>query len=435
MTGMRGRAGWLSGAGFVVALLGARAAVAQVTQTDAIKTPLPQPVGSAELNIVNDSWAWNANTMVNRDPLGVNLNPTVKYGDFYAPPAYPQFVTGDAINLSGLFKWRKETIDPKLDAKTGPGYFSAKCGFSAELLLVGGNCQPKFGWYNVLDPASKTPPAAIEIYPLIGLPQDVLQCVQYDGKTPKADGFCPLAWDNRDPYDLSILRWTRKTFSSGDLSSGSPIPGRQRRLCRDGRSAKVPADQVLDVRAQPAQRERRALGDEPDLSIDDRPERHVHRLRRLADVGRGLEKERRRTSTSAGADGDFNDYVVYVSRASCPGEVDTACASKICPKGETCELGVCKDPCADVVCAGDELCVKGACLSSSSGAGGSGNGSAGASAAHSGGSSSTGAAGAGVADAGEESSEPTASAGATGDDDGSSPEPGTDAGAAPAMAS
>jgi hypothetical protein len=42
-------------------------AFAQVTQTDAVKTPLPQPVSAAELNLVNDSWGWNANTMVNRD--------------------------------------------------------------------------------------------------------------------------------------------------------------------------------------------------------------------------------------------------------------------------------------------------------------------------------------------------------------------------------
>src|SRR3954470_22246080 len=110
---------WADGltvAGFVVALLVGRPAFAQVTQTDASKTPLPQPVGFAERSLVNDSWVWNANTLVNRDPLGMNLNPPIKYGDFYAPPAYPQFVTGDAINLSGLFKWRKETIDPVKDA-------------------------------------------------------------------------------------------------------------------------------------------------------------------------------------------------------------------------------------------------------------------------------------------------------------------------------
>src|SRR6478735_5206653 len=92
----------------------------------------------AELDLVTNSWAWNVNTMINRDRTGMNLNPAVKYGDFYAPPTYPQFVNGDAINLSGLFKWRGEKLDPIKDAKTGPGYFSAKCGFTGQLLLMGG---------------------------------------------------------------------------------------------------------------------------------------------------------------------------------------------------------------------------------------------------------------------------------------------------------
>ncbi|HEY0469205.1 MAG TPA: MYXO-CTERM sorting domain-containing protein, partial [Polyangiaceae bacterium] len=121
--------------------------------------------------------------------------------------------------LNGLFKWRKENLDYRKDAKTGPGYFSAKCGFTGELLLMGGNCQAQFGWYNVTDPNSMTPPAANEIYPFMkGKPQDLLNCVEGDGKQRKTDGFCPLAWDNKHPYDLSINRWTPTTFSSGDIS-------------------------------------------------------------------------------------------------------------------------------------------------------------------------------------------------------------------------
>jgi len=205
------------GAGMLVAV--ATPASAQVTQTDATMTPLPQPVGTDESNLVNNSWAWNSMTLVNRDPTGATLNPAIPYGTFYAPPTYPQFVTGDAITLNGLFKWRKENLDYRKDAKTGPGYFSAKCGFTGELLLMGGNCQAQFGWYNVTDPNSKTPPAANEIYPFMkGKPQDLLNCVEGDGKQRKTDGFCPLAWDNKHPYDLSINRWTPTTFSSGDIS-------------------------------------------------------------------------------------------------------------------------------------------------------------------------------------------------------------------------
>src|SRR6478736_6291782 len=54
--------------GFVVAVLAASGpAAAQVTQTDAVATPLPQPVPRAEADLVNDSGAWNANTVINRD--------------------------------------------------------------------------------------------------------------------------------------------------------------------------------------------------------------------------------------------------------------------------------------------------------------------------------------------------------------------------------
>jgi MYXO-CTERM domain-containing protein len=292
-------------------------ASAQVTQTDAAKTPLPQPVPMAEADLVNNSWAWNANTMVNRDPTGANLNPAIKYGDFYAPPTYPQFVTGDAINLSGLFKWRKETIDPKKDAKTGPGYFSAKCGFTGELLLMGGNCQAQFAWYNVTDPTSKTPPAATEIYPFItGKPQDQLNCVEGDGKTRKTDGFCPLAWDNRHPYDLSILRWTPKQFPSGDISKDPRYKGGYVAFAVIGDPAKCPQNKY----SMYEHNQRNASGTpwvttliyqssvDPGgfyMAFEDLP-------MSAADWTKG-------TDGKPGADGDFNDFVFYVSGLTCAG--------------------------------------------------------------------------------------------------------------------
>ncbi|HEY4105777.1 MAG TPA: hypothetical protein VGM44_17880, partial [Polyangiaceae bacterium] len=173
------------------ALLATGSAEAQVFQTDAAKTPLPQPVGQAELSLVDDSWGWNSTTASYTDPVtGANVNPPIIYGQYYSPPTYPQFVTGDAITLQGLFKWRHETIDPVKDAKTGPGYFSPTCGFQGQLLLLGGNCKVSFGWYNVDDPNSTTPPAANEIYELIPSDPSYLNCLDENGG-PKTDGFCP----------------------------------------------------------------------------------------------------------------------------------------------------------------------------------------------------------------------------------------------------
>jgi MYXO-CTERM domain-containing protein len=305
------------------ALTLASVAPAQVTQTDAAKTPLPQPVPAAEADLVNNSWAWNANTMVNRDPTGANLNPAVPYGTWYSPTntypptPYPQFVTGDAINLSGLFKWRREMIDPKKDAKTGPGYFSAKCGFTGELLLMGGNCQAQFGWYNVTDPTSKTPPTAAEIYPFItGKPQDQLNCVNDDGKTRKTDGFCPLAWDNRHPYDLSIIRWTPKQIPSGDISKNPNYKGGYVAFAVIGDPAKCPQNKYSMY-----EHNQRNSSNVPwvttliyhstvdpggfYMAFEDLP-------MSAADWTKG-------TDGKPGADGDFNDFVFYVSGLTCAG--------------------------------------------------------------------------------------------------------------------
>ena len=94
----------------VAGVLGAAApAGAQVFQTDAAKTPLPQPVGADELNLITNSWARNTKTESWKDPMtGAQLQAPLVYGTYYSPPAFPQFVDGDAITLQGLFKWRGE---------------------------------------------------------------------------------------------------------------------------------------------------------------------------------------------------------------------------------------------------------------------------------------------------------------------------------------
>jgi len=315
-TNARWYAGWLGMCVCAGVLALAGAVSAQVTQTDAVKTPLPQPVGTAEANLVNNSWAWNANTMVNRDPTGANLNPAIPYGTFYAPPTYPQFVTGDAITLSGLFKWRKEMIDPVKDAKTGPGYFSAKCGFTGELVLMGGNCQVQFGWYNVTDPASKTPPAATEIYPFItGKPQDQLNCVQDDGKTRKTDGFCPLAWDNRHPYDLSILRWTPKSFSSGDISKDPHYKGGYVAFAVIGDPAKCPQNKY----SMYEHNQRNASGVPWVTTLIYHSTVDPGKFYMAFEDLPMSAADWKTYNNMPGADGDFNDFVFAVSGLTCAG--------------------------------------------------------------------------------------------------------------------
>ena len=208
----------LSGVSAVgVLLVGIGSAKAQVHQTDTAQTPLPQPVGAPELNLVGQSYGWNAASASYKDPLGTQLLTPILFGEYYAPPAFPQFVDGDAITLQGLFKWRGEHLDPVRDARTTPGHFLPTCAFSVELVLKGGNCNAGFGWYNVVNGAS-SPPAASDIHELIPRDPSYLHCVDQSGAA-KTDGFCPLAWDNRNPRNLSQQAWTLTSFPSGNIKS------------------------------------------------------------------------------------------------------------------------------------------------------------------------------------------------------------------------
>jgi hypothetical protein len=70
------------------------------------------------------------------------------------------------VTLSGLFQARGETIDWYKDAHTTPAVFSPQCAFTGELVLHGGACHIDFGWYNAVA-GSTTPPPDSEIYTII----------------------------------------------------------------------------------------------------------------------------------------------------------------------------------------------------------------------------------------------------------------------------
>jgi MYXO-CTERM domain-containing protein len=207
------------GFGFVLT----KPAAAEVLQTGTTEV-LPKPVRDGERNLVDAAWGWNAQTMLYKDADGQDLAVPIAYGDYYAPPKYPQFVTGDAITLEGMFKWRAEAIDPVEQAKPMTAGLTPHCALAVELVLVGGICEPSLFWYNVPDPSSGTPPSPTEQYELIPLqPLVELSCLSEDGQ-PRTDGFCPLAWDNRSPRNLSLELWQKKTYTS-DLSQDPRYAG------------------------------------------------------------------------------------------------------------------------------------------------------------------------------------------------------------------
>lgn len=353
----------------------------QVFQSDAMMTPLPQPVGQAEWDLVTNAWAYNTNTQVNRDETGADVNQqNLTFGDFY-----PTFEDGDAITLSGLFKWRGEQIDEVADARTAPGHFSPRCGFSGELVLLGGNCDVAFGWYNVTDPNSTTPPAPNEIFELIPADRGYLNC-----QPPiENDGFCPLAWDNVNPRELNIELWQPMAFDSGSISENPNYAGGDVGFVVIGNNTKGCIENKYSLMGQ---NQKNSSG-EPwvttliyQSTVD--PEGFY-----LAFEDLPMSPEDWRVTGVQGNngtnDGDFNDFVFYISGLGCEGGGEACDTGQLgaCALGRTdCaaegQTGMCRpiiqpgaeicdnvdNDCDGVVdngeglCTGDLVCDKGSCV-------------------------------------------------------------------------
>jgi hypothetical protein len=123
-----GRAGTGLAAGILAAFAAAAPARAVVVEPNGLMGPIP--VSAAEVG------------------FAANFN----------PPA--------VVTLTGLFQARGETIDWLQDAHTTPAVFSPQCAFTGELVLHGGACKIDFGWYNAVA-GSTTPPADSDIYTII----------------------------------------------------------------------------------------------------------------------------------------------------------------------------------------------------------------------------------------------------------------------------
>jgi len=120
---------------------------------------------------------------------------------------------GQFVTLPQLFKFRNETIDFQKDAKTEPSTFSPLCSFSGTLVLRGGGCKMTFGWYNAIMSGGAAPPDN-EIYPLIPSTDPTV----YGGVA-----FTPLATTPLPPP--SNGNWTLKTFTAADIRNDANYKG------------------------------------------------------------------------------------------------------------------------------------------------------------------------------------------------------------------
>lgn len=263
---------WVAGVGVLLTLApGALALTQPAAPLDPQPLVVPRPVGPGELGDTEQ------------------FNPTIPNARAY-------------VTLPSLFQFRGETIDYVQDAKTEPSTFSPLCSFSGTLVLRGGGCQVAFGWYNAVQ-SGGAPPAANQIYPLIPANDPVVY---------SQEAFAPLATDGP---------WTLKTFTAADIRNDARYAGGEigfamvaggacsqnkysQRFLNQPCTSCTPVEPFITTVVYASTKETNAYY----LAFEDLPVNP--------------------TSFTANNDGDFNDFVFYITGLVCSGG------------GESCETGL-----------------------------------------------------------------------------------------------
>ncbi|MES1210116.1 MAG: MopE-related protein, partial [Pseudomonadota bacterium] len=249
--------------------------------------------------------------------------------------------TADTVTLEGLFSYRGEALQPVRDAHTTPGTFSPMCGFTGQLVLRGGGCHLGLGWYNVT-PGSTTPPPAAEIYLLV--PAQLPRCpMPIDPMMACCDDteFCPLA--NFNSTLAPEHRWNSPTFTADNIRTDTRYKGGLIGF------AMIGAEQCSQTKFSQAELNTKSPAGAPTngapwvttlvyqstvnpngyyLAFEDLPV--------TAATWKGANN---------GNDGDFNDFVYYITGLNCEGG------------GKACETGM-KGLCA----AGTTQCTNGTAI-------------------------------------------------------------------------
>ncbi len=314
-----------------------------------------------------------------------------------------------ADTLTGLFAARGETLDPSVDAHQTPGTFSPQCGFTGQIVLHGGGCKNALGWYNATA-GGTTPPAANQIYTLV--PADLTQAPP-NGISCKDGDFCPLAVMNTDPNQVGQHTWVVYAWDAGVIRSNPNYAGGQVGFALIGNSGQCSQTKY-------SQAELNTISTQYGVpwvttliyqsTVD--PSAYYIAYEDLPMPASSW--------TADGCDGDFNDFVFYVTGLDCEGGglpcdttmpgicangttecsnggmtincvsntparaevcngldddcdgiIDNPEAPNLCPTGEVCSQGVCVYPCTNsefpcgppTVCdTGDQLCKESACI-------------------------------------------------------------------------
>jgi hypothetical protein len=324
-------------------------------------------------------------------------------------PANPAEVTemmsrgfpADSVTLPGLFMYNEiNGGDPGLDyikdAHTTPGTFSPQCGLAGYIVLHGGGCRNALGWYNATDPA--TAPAASQIYQIV--PAN-LQMAPPNGISCADNDFCPLATRNTNqapqhswamplPDFAANIRtdshWTGgqigfALIGSQNSGSGCTETKYSQADINDHSPPGAPTNGQPWITTLIYQSTTDPNGYY--IAFEDQP--------MCMASWHGCTSGSQTQVNANGNDGDFNDFVFYVTGIDCAGGgqvcdtgmpgicaggttqcanggMDIKCRQDIQPRTETCNLldddcdGVIDNPDDPNLCPNGQVCYQGTCI-------------------------------------------------------------------------
>jgi hypothetical protein len=357
---------WIGLSVGVSVLVLARAAEAQLSQPDG--TPMPQPAAPSEIQCCVTGRGFPA----------------------------------DADTLAGLFTYHQingvaggdATLDPTKDAHTTPGTFAPQCGLSGTIVLHGGGCKNALGWYNATDPAT----VPKNIYPIV---PGNLQQPPPNGISCVAGDFCPLAtrtttqpsytWADPLPDFAADIR-NSANWAGGPV--GFALIGDKTQICTQTKYSQAeindhsPAAAPTNGKPWITTLIYQSIADPNGyyIAFEDNPT--------CMASWRGCNpgSQTQALMAPSGNDGDFNDFVFYVSGIDCAGGgqacntgmpgicaggttqcanggMDIKCRQDIQPRAEICNLldddcdGIIDNPDAPGLCPTGQVCSRGVCVS------------------------------------------------------------------------
>ena len=222
----------------------------------------------------------------------------------------------DAGTLAGLFKYH---ADQRRGGRrtcrwircatrnTTPGTFSPQCGLTGTIVLRGGGCKNELGWYNATEPrhaAARQP----DLHAGAGQPAGGA------AQRPDVRGqrLLPAGHAYHDAGAPALVGRTYD-FAPNIRTSPNYQGGLIGLAMKGARGQPVHADQIFAGGAERQERRGQAVGDDAHLPVGRGSAGVLHRLRGPADLRDELEGLQHRQTN----DGDFNDFVFYVTGLSC----------------------------------------------------------------------------------------------------------------------